>query len=338
MVTLEDVARAAGVTPSSVSYALAGKGTLSAATRARILKCAQELGYRPNLVARGLAAGKTHTMGMIVADIANPFYGVAAQAVERTAYRRGYRVFLVDSDRNEQLGQDLLADLVARSVDGILAMPGGIPAPMVRAAHAQGMPVVWCLWEDDDPALTPAVDLDYYTGGRLVARHLVTLGHRRVAILTHGHKPGATIHEHRLRVAGCRDGLAAAGCPLDPDLLLFGDSTLESGIAAGRALLAHPSPPSAVFATNDLMALGLLAAAQEAGIVVPDALSIVGFDDILATAYAGPPLTTVHVDIAGVMTEATTLLLELIQGQEIVTPPASVPTLVARRSTGPPPR
>jgi DNA-binding LacI/PurR family transcriptional regulator len=193
------------------------------------------------------------------------------------------------------------------------------------------------MWEDDDPDLKPSVDLDYYAGGRLVADHLVVLGHRRVAILTHRHKPGAAIHEHRLRVAGCRDGLAAAGCEIEPALLAFGDSTLESGIAAGRALLSHPSPPTAIFATNDLMALGVLAAAQEAGVAVPDALSIVGFDDILATAYAGPPLTTVHVDIGGMMTTATTMLLDLIQGKEIVPPPISTPTLLVRRSTGPAP-
>lgn len=336
MVTLEDVARAAGVTPSSVSYALAGKGTLSTATRARILQCAQELGYRPNLVARGLATRQTYTIGLILADIANPFYGLVAQAVERTAYRFGYRTFFVDSDRNEQLGQELLADLAARKVDGILAMPGGLPAEMVRSTSAAGMPVVWCMWEDEDPDLTPAIELDYYTGGRLVADHLVALGHRRVAILTHRHKPGATVHEHRLRVAGCRDGLATAGCPLDPTLLVFGDSTLDSGIAAGKALLSLPSPPTAIFATNDLMALGVLAAAQEAGLPVPDALSIVGFDDILATTYAGPPLTTVHLDITGMMTEATKLLLHMIQGKDIVVPPISVPTLVVRKSTGPP--
>jgi LacI family transcriptional regulator len=336
-VTLEDVARAAGVTPSSVSYALAGKGTLSVATRARILQCARELGYRPNLVARGLATQQTHTIGLVVADIANPFYGVVAQAVERTAYRYGYRTFFVDSDRNEQLGQELLADLVARKVDGILAMPGGLPAAIVQSNAAAGIPVIWCMWEDDDPNLKPAVDLDYYRGGRLVAAHLVAQGHRRVAVLTHGHRPGATVHEHRLRVAGCHDGLLAAGCPLDPSLLVFGDSTLESGVAAGKALLSLASPPTAVFATNDLMALGVLAAAQEAGVAVPGALSIVGFDDILATAYAGPPLTTVHVDIAGMMTTATTLLLDLIQGKEISPPPISMPTMRVRRSTGPAP-
>src|SRR5579872_4281430 len=102
-VTLEDVAKVAGVTPSAVSYALAGKGTLSAATRARILQCARELGYRPNLVARSLVTQQTHTIGLIVGDFANPFYGAAAQVAERTAYRSGYRTFFVSTDRNEHL-------------------------------------------------------------------------------------------------------------------------------------------------------------------------------------------------------------------------------------------
>jgi DNA-binding LacI/PurR family transcriptional regulator len=335
VVTLHDVAKAAGVTPSAVSYALAGKGTLSAATRARILQCARELGYRPNLVARGLVTQQTHTIGLIVGDIANPFYGVAAQVVERTAYRAGYRAFFVSTDRDEHLGEELLADLTARRVDGILAMSGGLPPGMVRSTMAAGMPVVWCMWEDEGRDLTPAVELDYYAGGQAVAEHLVALGHRRIAIVTHRPNPGATVHEHRLRVAGCRATLAAAGCPFDEALLAFGDSTVESGLAAGCALLTQPGPPTAIFATNDLMALGVLGAARELGVPVPDALSIVGFDDILATAFAGPPLTTIHIDVAGLMTNATALLLEMIAGKELIVPPDRTPTLVVRGSTGP---
>lgn len=334
-ITLQDVARAAGVTPAAVSYALAGKGTLSAATRARILKCATELGYRPNLVARGLVTQQTHTIGLIVGDIANPFYGAAAQAVERTAYRAGYRAFFVSTDRDEHLGAELLADLCARRVDGILAVSGGLPAGTVRATMATGMPVVWCMWEDEGSDLTPAVDLDYYAAGRLVADHLVALGHRRIGIVAHGPNPGAPVHEHRLRVAGCRAGLAAAGSPLDEALLVFGDSTVESGAIAGRALLTGPAPPTAVFATNDLMALGVLGAARELGVRVPDELSIVGFDDILAAAFAGPPLTTVRVDVVDIMTHATSLLLDTIAGVQPAVPRAWVPALVVRGSTGP---
>src|SRR5262249_33302714 len=159
---------------------LSGKGTLSAATRARVLRHAQELGYRPNLVARGLVTQRSQTIGLIVGDIANPFYGAVAQAVERTAYRFGYRAFFVSTDRDEHLGQELLTDLVARRVDGIIAMPGGLPQETVRTAIAAGVPVVWCMWEDEDGDLTPAVGFDYFGAGRLVAEHLVELGHRRV--------------------------------------------------------------------------------------------------------------------------------------------------------------
>jgi LacI family transcriptional regulator len=156
-----------------------------------------------------------------------------------------------------------------------------------------------------------------------------------VAIVTHRPNPGATVYEHRLRVAGCRDSLAAAGYPFDETLLVFGDSTVESGVAAGRDLLARSDPPTAIFATNDLMALGVLGVAQELGVPVPDALSIVGFDDILAAAFTGPPLTTVHIDVGTIMTDATALLLATIMGENPVPPPPSVPALVVRGSTAP---
>jgi DNA-binding LacI/PurR family transcriptional regulator len=226
-----------------------------------------------------------------------------------------------------------LTDLVARRVDGIIAMPGGLPQETVRTAIAAGVPVVWCMWEDEDGDLTPAVGFDYYGAGRLVAEHLVGLGHGRVGIVAHHNAPGRTVHEHRLRVAGCREGLAAAGCPLDDSLLAFGDSTIDSGYAAGRALLALSAPPSAIFATNDLMALGVLGAATDLGLSVPADLSIVGFDNIMGAAYTSPPLTTVNIDTATIMATATTLLLDVIGDKEPEAPPLALPTLVVRGST-----
>ena len=186
--TLADVARVAGVTPSAVSYALSGKGTLSTATRMRILQCAAELGYRPNMVARGLATEQSHTIGLVVADIANPFYGVVAQTVERCAYQQGYRVFLVDSDRDEQLARELLADLTARRVDGSWLCRGGFPAAVIRATVPGMVPIVWCMWEDDDPDLTPGVSLDYRrrSAGRRASAVVGRSTHR------HSHAPSST--------------------------------------------------------------------------------------------------------------------------------------------------
>jgi DNA-binding LacI/PurR family transcriptional regulator len=333
-VTLQDVARAAGVTPSTVSYALSQKGTLSAATRARIIKCAQDLGYRPNLVARGLVTQRTQTIGLLVGDIANPFYGSATQVVERTAHAAGFRVFFGNTDRDDELGRSLLDDLVARRVDGIIAIPGGLPPDRVRAVTTMGLPLVWCLWEDE-PGLAPSVDLDYLHGGQIAAEHLLALGHRRIGVVTHRPAPGRAQHEHRLRVRAFRTALETAGTPLDESLLLFGDSTIESGLAAGRALLERASPPTAIFATNDLMALGVLGAARERRIAVPDELSIIGFDDIFVAGWTYPPLTTVHVDIQEIMTTTTHLLLDLIAGRDPTPPAVSVPKLVIRASTGP---
>src|SRR6185312_7446806 len=132
-----------------------------------------------------------------------------------------------------------------------------------------------------------------------------------------------------------RAGLKAAGLSDDEPLMAFGDSTVESGTAAGHALLSLSPPPTAIFATNDLMALGVLGAARDLGVPVPDALSIVGFDDILATALTGPPLTTVHIDVSALMAQATTLLLRVIAGSPLGEPLMLSPTLVIRGSTGP---
>ncbi len=336
MATLRDIAQATGATVSTVSYALAGKGTLAQETRARIIACAHELGYRPNLIARSLVTERTSTIGLIVTDIANPFYGEVAQAVERVAYRAGYRVFFVNTDRDERLGRELLEDLTARRVDGIIAMPGGLSAETILSATSLGLPIVWCMWEEEEHHLSPAVGVDLVMGGRLVADHLMAFGHRRVAIVMHRTESTGLTRGHCLRLQGYSDGLAHAGYPLDASLIRFGDSTIASGRTAALELLDLSSPPTAIFATNDLMAIGVLAALRERGLQAPHHMSVVGFDDIVTAAQLGPPLTTVHIDKATFMTAATTLLLRAIAG-EAVTSPALLPTrLVVRESTAPP--
>ncbi len=337
MATLRDIAKATGTTVSTVSYALSGNGTIADETRARIIACAQELGYRPNLVARSLVTQRTCTIGLIVTDIANPFYGAVAQAVERAAYRAGYRVFFVNTDRDERLGLELLTDLTARRVDGIIAMPGGLSVATIRSVTSTDLPIVWCMWEEEQQHhLSPAVGVDLAMAGRLVAEHLVALGHRRVAIVTHGTEPNGLTMGHRLRLQGYSEGLAHAGCPLDASLVRLGNSTIESGHAAALELLTLPSPPTAIFATNDLMAIGVLAAMRERGLQVPSHMSVVGFDDIITAAYLDPPLTTVRIDIAALMIAATTLLLRAIAGEAVVSSPLLATTLVVRESTASP--
>jgi len=211
MPTLQDVARAAGVDRSAVSYALSGKGNLSAQTRARIITRAQELGYRPNLLARSLIKQRTHTIGLVVADVTNPYYGAVAQAVQRAAYGSGYRAMIVNTDRDARLGHELLSDLVARQVDGLIVMPGGLQADAVRSITAAGPAVVWCLWGEEERALAPAVGFDFVRAGRLVAAHLLHLGHRRLALVRHGAPPASGWGG---RYRGFAETLTRAGYPL----------------------------------------------------------------------------------------------------------------------------
>ncbi len=335
MTTIYDIAKAAGVTATTVSYALSGKGSISKATRARVLKYAREMGYRPNLVARSLIKQQTSTIGLVLPKLINPFYAEIAETAERIAYASGYRVSVTNTYEDERLGQELLEDLASRRVDGIIAMPEGLSWQAVHSMTTSGLPLVCCMWEEEEEeAAAPAVGLDFARGGWLAGEHLLELGHRRIGIVAHGTEGGRL--NHHLRVAGCSAALAHAGYPLDPALLKFGNSTLESGAAAAQALLSLPDPPTAIFATNDLMAIGVIHTAWKMGMHVPRDLSVVGFDDIVLAAYMAPPLTTVAVDIGALARKAMELVFSMIEGRHTTSPPLLVPTLKVRGSTAPP--
>jgi LacI family transcriptional regulator, galactose operon repressor len=334
MATIYDVAEAAGVTAATVSVALSGRGVVNRETRARILRCAQELGYRPNLVARSLTMRRTHTIGLVVFDITNPFYAEVALAVEQTAQRAGYRVIFANTTGDRDLGAQMLDDLASRQVDGIIAMPGGLSAAAVKGLSSTGLPIVACLWDEEMHVdLSPAIGVDFAAGGRMVADHLLDLGHRRIAIVAIGTPEERWL---RARIVAFRDRLAERGYPIEPELWQWGDAGLDDGHAAGHRLLSLRRPPTAVFATNDLMAIGVLAASREHGCSVPRDLSVAGFDDIHISRYLAPPLTTVRVEKTTLMATATNLLLRMIDGEEVPSLQSFAPSLVVRDSTAPP--
>lgn len=334
MATIYDVARAAGVTAATVSVALSGRGVVNRKTREHILRCAQELGYRPNLVARSLTTGQTHTIGLVVYDITNPFYGEVALAVEQTALRAGYRVTFANTMGDPTLGAELLEELAARQVDGIIAMAGGISREAIRALATTGVPVVPCMWDEDEKhGLANGVEIDFAAAARLVADYLVDLGHRRIGVV--GTK-AFDDESMRMREAAFQARLAERNLPLDPARWYQAHDTLETGYAAGRQLLSLVDPPTAIYAANDMMAIGVLAAARDLGVQVPDHLSVVGFDDIAMARYLTPPLTTIHVEKSELMAHATELLLKLIAGEEVPAPAPIMPVLVVRGSAAPP--
>ncbi|HZR42256.1 MAG TPA: LacI family DNA-binding transcriptional regulator [Ktedonobacteraceae bacterium] len=328
MATLQDIALAVGVTPTTVANALKGRGNVSEATRKRILQCAEELKYRPNMLARSLAQGKTYTLGFLLPTIANPFYPEIAEAIERTANQHGYQMLLCNTLYDSALGQQHLDRLVSRWVDGIIIMGSSMDIDAISAQFQRGLPIVLCDWQEDEAVREiPQVSVDFRTAGRLAAQHLLDLGHRQLAIIVD--EPQQT-----LRLEGFRTSLQSAGISLDKEMIQQGHSTLESGYAAAQQLLALSSRPTAIFATTDWMALGAVEAALDAGLRVPQDLSVIGLDDIVVSAHIRPPLTTVAVPKFQLAKEATELLLSLIDEKPDLQLSRLVePTLVVRQST-----
>ena len=338
MTTIYDIAKAAGVTATTVSYVLSGKGGVGQATRERVLKYAQELGYRPNLIARSLTKQSTRTIGFVVPNIGNPYYAGLAEVVECLAYEAGIRVFITNTYRDNRLGQELLDDLISRHVDGIIVVSEGLSSTILQGLQAKSplrLPIVRCVIEGDEPTAFPAVTFDFFKAGHLAGEHLLELGHQRIGIVVDGlaNEDGQIERIlHPLRLAGFSEALAQAGYPLDPSLIGIGDSSVESSKKATQRLLQLSNPPTALFATNDLMALGVISKAWELGIAVPQQLSVVGFDDISLAASHVPPLTTVAMRESAVARLALELLFGMMEGKDVSSPPMLQPALIVRGS------
>jgi LacI family transcriptional regulator, galactose operon repressor len=334
MATIYDIARATGVTQTTVANALAGRGNVSEATRQRILSVARDMGYRPNEIARSLKQRKTMTLALILPTIANPYYPEIAEEVERHAQSHGYQMLLCNTHYDDALGKHHLERLVSRWVDGAIVMGSSMKLEHVVEQYRRGLPLVLCNWQENEtpPQDIPQISADYREAGALVARHLLALGHRDIAIIV-------DLPQQVLRLEGFRSSLTNAGLPLPKQRIFHGDSSLESGYRAASELL-HQSPhPTAIFATNDWMALGALEAAHSLGVKVPEDLSIVGLDDIVVAAHVTPSLTSIAVSKQRLAQEAARALLDQIQNPQIVSRPIFLtPELCLRESLAAPSR
>ncbi|GHO83647.1 LacI family DNA-binding transcriptional regulator [Dictyobacter formicarum] len=333
MTTIYDIARAAGVTATTVSNVLSGKGSVSSATRARVMQYAEELNYSPNLVARSLIKGRTGVLGLVFPSIDNPFYAEITAAMERLAYQAGFRIFVSTFSNGDQTGQKMLKDLALRRVDGVIIFSAAISLDIIHAMALPHLPIIYCLEEEMQACPFPALSYNFFQGGQLAGEHLLSLGHRHIGLLTHMTDEGEYCHV--ARVKGLQAALATYNLELDSRLVKNGISSVEPGKIVGRELLTQPNRPTAVFATNDMMAIGLMAAAWELNIQIPRDLSVIGFDGIAISRFTTPPLTTIKIDIDRLAAEAINLLLHNIENplssQTIVLPAQ----LLAGASTGP---
>jgi DNA-binding LacI/PurR family transcriptional regulator len=334
MPTLSEVARRAGCTPATVSNVLRNRGRVGALTRQRVLEAVEALGYQPHLAARALAEGRAPTIALMVSSIANPFYPEFALAVERAARSSGHFLIICNTNEDPLAGRAYLEQIAGTLSEGVLVMNANLDFADLHKTEARGAPVVLCMWErPHEPPGLPCVAVDFRLAGQLAAQHLLELGHRRIGAIVGSKVAGI----HAARYDGFIDALRAAG--LDAEQAR---DTTRGGYLATRDLLeAHPHL-TAIFATNDLPALGALHAAADLGLQVPHDLSVVGITDIQLAQESRPALTTVAVPTVEAAELAVSLLRELIETsprgvRAAAKAPrvciASAPKLVVRGST-----
>ena len=325
-VTLEMVARASGVSPSTVSRILNGTAIVSDDKRAAVDQAIAELGFVPNPIARGLAGGRTMSVGVITQAIDSPFYGVALRGIEEGLGRAGYSALFVSGHWNADEEKRCIETLRQRRVDGLIILHGRLGNATLRTV-AKTLPTVITGREFKAPNLY-ALDFDNAEGARLATQHLLDLGHRDIV-----HIAGDLAHpDAELRLQGYRQALQAAGRPYRPELVLPGMYFEDSGRLAVERLLESRQRFSAIFAANDQMAFGAAVALHAHGLLVPDDVSLVGFDDLAGAAHMVPPLTTVHQAGLELGRIAASSLLAMLGGQtpDEVLPP---PRLMVRAST-----
>ena len=331
--TITDVADAAGVSIKTVSRVFNDEPNVRQATRERVLAAAATLDYHPNVAARSLAGRRSFLIGLAY-DNPSPNYVVDLQtgALDRLAGER-YRLLVLPFTDIASVSGKMQAIARASGLDGVvLAPPLCDDAATVAELEACGLPYAR-IAPSSGGSHAPDVAIDDIAATRAVIDHLVGLGHRRIAIV----RGDPTHASAAARLEGYHAGLAAYGIALDPALEVDGAYTFASGYEAGRALLARVPRPTAIFASNDDMAAGVLNAAHEAGVAVPEALSVVGFDDSNIALVVWPRLTTIHQPIRDMAHEATGALLALIEdkpGDGGSTPHRTMPyALVVRGST-----
>jgi LacI family transcriptional regulator len=304
MSTIKDVAREAGVSVATVSRVFNNSAVVSDVTRRTVRDVAERLNYWPNGAARSLITNRTQAIGVMLPDLFGEFYSEILRGMDWTARKAGLHLLVSSSHAD---ADELVAGLRATRgrIDGLIVMTPDVDAGAALRARAADQPLVLI-----DPGSgfesVDTVTIANQSGASAIVAHLASLGHRRVATIT----GPARNADARQRLDGYRAALRAAGVEIPPGYEIPGDFTEPSGYAAGARLLALDPRPTAVFAANDYMAIGVMGALSDAHVRVPEDIAVGGFDDIAMARYLNPPLTTVHVDAYRLGERAVELLLD----------------------------
>ncbi len=326
-----EVARSAGVSIATVSRVANATGPVRPETAARVHAAMRRLGYRPDALARGLAAHRSRTIGLLISDILHPYFADIVRGAQAEAELSEYAVLLGDASVHTAHTDLLVRRLMERRVDGLIVASDRTTAEYAMQLRSEDIPVV-CI-NGSREQFPRAVQIDNRAGAALAIEHLAGLGHRRIAHLA-GPRGTPTREE---RLAGYRAALRRAGLRYDAGLVATGEGRFDESRAAARRLLERADPPTAILAYNDRSAFGCYHAIRAAGLRIGTDVSVVGFDDVVMSEWVDPPLTTVHQPRIEMGRLAVKMLLDVLNGADSHEHVVVRPSLVVRGSTGPAP-
>jgi len=326
-VTMEDVAREAGVSRALVSLVMRSSPKVSDERRARVQEAAARLGYRPNAIARNLASHRTNTVGILLNDLHNPYFAEIAEGIEASASEIGHRLLIITGGRRKQRELAMLEALLEYRTDGLILVSPRLPGPQLGALVG-GLPCVVIGRRVRSP-LIDCVMSDESVGAHLAVEHLLGLGHSRIVHIDGGDGAGSAPRRAGYLRAMEENGLAGK--------VVAGDFTEDAGLRAGAKLLRGKSLPTAVIAANDLVALGLIDRLEQDGVRIPQDVSVIGYDNTFVAGLSHIQLTTINQPRREMGRESFQLLLERADGREDRVSRVHRPTLVVRATTGPPP-
>jgi DNA-binding LacI/PurR family transcriptional regulator len=329
-ITLHELAKATGSSIATVSRVLNNiDHPVTDSTKERILTIANQMGYRPNVTARGLKMDRTFTIGLIVYNIASPFTPILIRSIQEYLKQRDYFSIIISTDWDPELGSEAVHQLISRSIDGVIFVETWRDESN-NTLDLANKPYVY-VYRLFNGEYTNSVIVDDHHGARLAVEHLVKLGHQRIAFINGPHDWAAS----KERLAGYQDVLAQYEIPYDSSLVEEGTWEVQSGYRAAKKIINTPDRPTAIFAANDLMALGCIYAAQDAGLNVPKDIAVVGYDDRDIASFSNPTITTVCPPSFEMGQLAAQLILDRLENQVEIKDPIRVQgKLIIRESCG----
>lgn len=331
-VTIYDVAREAGVSMATVSRVVNNNPNVKPQTRKKVFEAIERLGYRPNAVARGLASKKTTTVGVVIPDISNSIFSEVARGIEDIANMYHYNIILCNADKKKEKEIRVINTLLEKQVDGLLFMGGAITDEHIQAFKTATVPVVLCATTDESGTI-PSVDIDHQAAAFDAVNLLIQYGHRNIGMIS------GTLQDPsngNARYLGYKQALEKAGIPFNEDYVRIGNYKYESGIEVTKYFLELPNRPTAIFVANDEMAIGAVHSIQDAGLRVPEDISVISVDNVRMASMVRPQLTTVAQPMYDIGAVSMRLLTKLMNKETVEQPKVILPhEVIIRESVAP---